>query len=413
MRDDEQLPLRSMRRTLHRRIWRSLPIVLRKLAVLRGAQLLAPRITRGAKAAPPLFVVGLLTEASGLGDAARACHGALANAGESVYAIDLTSELRHQQNFVGFEFKEGRKVFGEGTLLLHIPGPLVAQALLALGRRFIRDKRVIAHWFWELQELPREWRLALPFVHEVFVNTNFVADAVRRLSDRLPVHVVPYPLLKKKIGCPIRDRPDSPFTVLFVFNVLSNFSRKNPCSVIEAFLRAFGAYDERVRLIVKHVNSLFWPSSIELMRKAAADARNIEFIADTLDEFKMNELYARADVVLSLHRSEGLGLVMAEAMLRGIPVVATNWSGNTDYLCSETGVPIGFDLVPVVDPQGNYVGDSLLWANAYIEEAATALRSLRADPCKRERLGRAAAMRAAEFFDAARYVDRVKELYVS
>src|SRR5262249_51241659 len=154
----------------------------------------------------------------------------------------------------------------------------------------------------------------------------------------------------------------------------------------------------------KHASSASWPNSIKLMREAAADARNIEFIGDTLDAAGMNELYDRADVVLSLHRSEGLGLVIAEAMLRGIPVVATNWSGNTDFLTHETGMPIGYDLVIVVDPQGNYVGDNLVWADPHIDEAVLALRALRADPHMRCKLGLAAAAKAAAFFDSANYV---------
>ena len=373
------------------------------------AKLIAPRISSDAKAVPPLIVVGRLSQVSGLGAAARACHDALAAGNMPVYGIDITNKPKRKQIFANFEWRDGRELTGAGTVLLHVPGPLVPLVLIRLGRKFVRGKRIIAHWFWELQELPQSWSSGLSFVHEVFVNTSFVGHAVHTLSNRLPVHIVAYPLAAPAAP---RDNPwrvNEVFTVLFVFNVLSNFTRKNPCAAITAFRRAFGD-DEQARLIIKHANSAYWPTSIELMRQAAADARNIEFLGDMLDEAGMNELYERADVVLCLHRSEGLGLVIAEAMLRGIPVVATNWSGNTDFLTSETGIPIGYDLILVVDPQGDYVGKSLVWADPHIDEAVLALRALRADPHLRSKLGLAGAARAADFFDAARYVKRVRSL---
>jgi glycosyltransferase involved in cell wall biosynthesis len=320
-----------------------------------------------------------------------------------VYAIDLTTDLRYQKDFSNFRYQDGRQMFGQGTVLLHIPGPLVPLAMMRLGGSFVRGKRIIAHWFWELQELPRSWRSALPYIHEVFVNTRFVAEAVRSISEQAAVHVVAYPM-KGPVSRKNREQIEGRFTVLFAFNVLSNFTRKNPCAVIAAFRQAF-AEDNQAHLIIKHTNSAFWPKSIELMRDAARDAPNIEFIGETLNTSMMDELYDRTDVVVSLHRSEGLGLVLAEAMLRGIPVVATNWSGSTDFLTSETGIPIGYDLIPVADHQGNYIGDNLVWADPHIDEAVAALRRLRAEPRMRVAIGLAGARAAGHFFDPARFVD--------
>ena len=95
-----------------------------------------------------------------------------------------------------------------------------------------------------------------------------------------------------------------------------------------------------------------------------------------MDQASLDALYGEADAVISLHRSEGFGLVIAEAMLRGVPVVATGWSGNTDFLSKATGMPIGYDLVPAVDPQDTYDFSETVWAEPRIEEAAQALRTL-------------------------------------
>lgn len=384
--------------------WRRL-LVRRRLR--RVAELLAPRITSGATAEAPLIVAGLLSQTCGLGAAARACYSALEASGLPVYGVDLTAALRYERDYLAFKYIDGSNAVGKGTILLHVNGPWVPAALAQLGRRFVRDKRIVGHWFWELSEVPEDWRPALSFVHDVFVNTHFVADAVRPLSGRTPLHIVPYPLPaagKIRKGYSITDNT---FTVLFTFNVLSNFARKNPCGAIEAFRRAFGN-DPSARLMVKYVNAASWPESERRMQAAAGDAPNIELIGDLRDDDSMERLYHRADVILSLHRAEGLGLVIAEAMLRGKPVIATNYSGSMDFLTTETGIPIGYDLVPVVDPQGNYVDGRCSWADPHIDEAAAALRALRADPHIRERLGRAAVAFAADFFSPARYVDQVK-----
>ena len=109
-------------------------------------------------------------------------------------------------------------------------------------------------------------------------------------------------------------------------------------------------------------------------------------------------MYAKADVLLSLHRSEGFGLTIAEAMLAGLPVIATNWSGNVDFLTKERGVPIGYRLVPSRDPQATYDHAHMHWAEPDIGEAAEALRRLRADPVAAHRLGMAAAAHARAAF---------------
>lgn len=394
----------TMYLALRDNLWRRLPMPLRRALVLRVSQVITPRITRGAIPRPPLIVAGLLSQTSGLGAAARACHNALKCAGLPVYGIDLTTALGQKPDLFDFAFADGRPIVGLGTILLHVNGPLVPLALIRLGHRVLRDKRVIGHWFWELPQLPREWRAALPLVHDVFVNTTFVADAVRAQSASTRVHLVPYPLPVPAQLTPSGGGIEKPFTVLFAFNVLSNFARKNPCAVIAAFRRAFGD-DPLSRLIIKHSNAGYWPESGALMRAAAGDATNIMLIGDALNQDGMDALYQQADVVMSLHRAEGLGLVIAEAMLRSIPVVATNWSGSTDFLSAETGVPIGYELVAVNDPQNNYAGAGLHWAEPDIEEAAVALRALRSDVKWRERLALAGAARAAKFFSPDQYVE--------
>ena len=146
------------------------------------------------------------------------------------------------------------------------------------------------------------------------------------------------------------------------------------------------------------------------MQQAIGGADNITVTDRSMTPGELDRLYAEADVVISLHRSEGFGLIIAEAMLCGLPVVATNWSGNVDILTPDTGTPIGYRLVPARDLQGTYDHPDMLWAEADIAAAAEALVALRADPHLRTRLGQQAAARAEALFSGAAYASRIKEI---
>jgi glycosyltransferase involved in cell wall biosynthesis len=141
------------------------------------------------------------------------------------------------------------------------------------------------------------------------------------------------------------------------------------------------------------------------MRDAAQGAANVELQESSLAPHDMEKLYAETDVVISLHRAEGFGLVPAEAMLRGIPVVATDWPSTKAFLNEETGCPIHYELIPVTDPQGAY--DGQMWADPNIEQAAAALRKLRADPEYRMSLKANAARTASALFCPSVYAKEV------
>ena len=228
--------------------------------------------------------------------------------------------------------------------------------------------------------------------------------------------MVSYPIEPEAIQ-PIRHLHAGPFTAFVAFNFASNFARKNPCAAIRAFRRAFGD-DPGARLIIKYLNEASWPDGVRLMQEAAEGAQNIVMNGEVLDDAGVGGLYQQADVVMSLHRAEGLGLTIAEAMLRGLPVIATNWSGNTDFFTAEAGFPVGFTLIPIDDPQNNYDGAGIrwkdpadaVWADADIDEAAAALRMLRADAELREGLGVAGAKIAHDFFEPARHVEQITRI---
>lgn len=395
-----------LQRQAHRALWQRLPRSLRREALFRVTSWIAPRPAPVAEAVGPVIVAGVLSTASGLGQWARMSYEALRIAGVPVQAIDLSSELMQPSDFSGFSYVDACDHRGPATLCLHVNGPLVPLALLRLGRSLVRDKRIVAHWAWELPALPGDWAYGWPFVHEIVTPSRFVAEAVRPCCGGIPVHVVPLPVMlnvaDREADEPAGLASDQPFTVLCILNVASSLARKNPCGAIAAFKAAFGD-DPTARFVLKVSNMEAYADARAILREAIGDAANIEMIEQTLNAHDLAGLYRRAGAVISLHRSEGFGLVPAEAMARGLPVVATAWSGTADFLNVETGIPVPCRLVPAADPQEIYQHRGMVWADPDITVAAAALRRLRAEPGLARRLGQSAATFAADHWSPKTY----------
>src|SRR5215813_10551290 len=314
--------LRSLLSGLHKEVWQRFPRGARRALLFSFAQALAPAITGGVRLSPPLIVVGALKTASGLGQSARLCHDALKALGLSVYGVDVGPMLMQSDDAVPFEYADGRHLNGAGTLILHVNAPLMSLAILAMPRTLIRDKYMVGYWAWELPRIPDDWLPGLRYVNEIWVPSRFTAAAVAAICGTVPVRVVPHPVAISAIPMRKQPRDGGTFLVLNVFNMASSFERKNALGAVAAFKSAFGS-DPGVRLLVKSMNSQAYPAGANRLRAACGDCANITLHEHCVSVAELEAGYRRADVLLSLHRSEGFGLVLAEAMLHGVVVVAT------------------------------------------------------------------------------------------
>lgn len=381
-----------------RRAWRLLPAEYRVRLAGRIVRLMAPRAAPGIGAGVPgaVSVAGLLGSATGIGEGARLCFDALRRLGYPVDGCDLTAALGGAARLDGVDglgIPAARP--GGGTMILHLNAPQTARALMLMGRRLTTGRRVIGYWAWELPAIPPDWLSGFDHVHEVWTPSRFVADAVRPFTT-MPVRVVPHPVARPRPSRLSRADlgvPEDAFVVLTMFHLGSGFVRKNPVAAVEAFRRAFGDRTD-VCLVVKAVADASLPWAECALEQAVAGAPNIRVLRKVLSAPDQAALIARSDVVLSLHRAEGFGLVLAEAMLLGRPVVATGWSGNLEFMSADSAALVGVRMVPVEDPQGAYVQTDQLWADPDVEEAAEWLRRLAAGHELRDRLGRAAEQEA-------------------
>ncbi len=391
------------------RLWRMLPASARRAAFGRVAAVLAQRPDVVAPAARfGVGVGGEIGRASGLGEGARLMLRALEQMGVPVWPVACGVAVPGEAAIVASE----RPPAG-APLVLHVNAPVLPAALLGLPRGFLRGRRVIGYWAWELPVVPDGWRVGVPFVHEVWTPSRFSARALERLAPGR-VRVVPHPVaasppVPSSLGRADFGWPLQAVVVLVSFSLASSYVRKNPIAAIAAFRAAFGDRADRL-LVLKIVHTEHAPADLAELRSAAAGADNIRFETRLFPSADSHALTRCADIVLSLHRSEGFGLVPAEAMVLGRVVVATDFSGTTDFLDASCGVPIPYRLVPACDPRGVFEAPGAEWAEADVGEAARALRALADDADIRGRLGMAAQAAAATRLGSAALGDAVRAL---
>lgn len=258
----------------------------------------------------------------------------------------------------------------------------------------IRATRRIGYWHWETTDFPEEWCDRFALVDEVWVASEFVADAVR-LKSTVPVAVMPPPVDPPKHE---RDRAwltrqipacgADEFVFLFQFDVLSVPFRKNPEAVIAAFVEAFRPEDP-VRLIVKLLNVDGDPALVARLRRRAGQHR-VSFFDTVLSSEERFRLLASIDCFASLHRAEGFGLSIAEAMACGRPVLVTGWSGNMDFTTAANAALVDYDLVVAEDAHGPYPAGTV-WAEIRIHDAAAKMRRMVEDAAWRQALAEAGA----------------------
>jgi glycosyltransferase involved in cell wall biosynthesis len=388
---------------LHR-FWRLLPREPRRRAFVWLTALMAPK--PGKTSAPlPVVVAGVLSSATGLGESARMNVEGARRAGLPFAIIDLSGSLLADADLPPFTAEGALPPEGPGTLIIHTPGSTLPYALMRCGSRLVRGKRLVGFWHWELPSLPADWRHGCDRLDEIWVPSRFCADAVRQ-SFKGPIRIIPHPVDVEEVRHV--KKPGKSFTALTIFNMASGFERKNPLAAIRAFKLAFGD-DPTARMIVKVVNPDHYPEGLTAMQAAIAGAANIEILAAVMPRKQVMEMIADADAVLSLHRSEGFGMLAAEAMLIGTPVIATDWSATAEFVTPETGMPIPCRLIPAVDPQGCSHDPSQNWADADVVAAAEALRRLRDDPAFAQGLVERARIKAEALFSVERYATLIRE----
>ncbi|MFZ5496155.1 MAG: glycosyltransferase family 4 protein [Verrucomicrobiota bacterium] len=274
--------------------------------------------------------------------------------------------------------------------VFHLDAPVSRDIDHHHGPGFRRGKYNIAYWAWELPEFPDAWIHHTAYFDEIWAPSRFAAEAIAQKVP-LPVLAMPHAIsfarpqgdFRRKYGLP-GDR----FLFLFLYDLNSYSERKNPAAVIEAFRRS-GLAGRGAALVIKVHNVPGNPADFARLREAVASLPGTVLITQTLSRTEIYELESACDCFVSLHRAEGFGLALAECMYLGKPVIATDWSGTTDFVRAGRACPVRCSLVTLDRNHGPYAKGQT-WAEPDIEHAAWWMQQLHGDPALARRIGDAA-----------------------
>lgn len=320
-------------------------------------------------------LIGSFSQDSGLGQSCRLVAKEIERAGIPHAFVDFSPNPGISKE--NREFEDRLSEDGPyGINLFHINMHEFHRAWQLLGADVWNGHYNIAFWLWEMQKFPKEWIPMIAVLDEIWTPAEFVSEAIRKVTDK-PVYTIPY-----TVEAPFdeaMDRahfglPQDRFLYLMLFDSNSISERKNPYGVIEAYTKAFTPADN-TGLVIKIGNAS--EKELDALKKRL-EGYPVTFVKGMFPKVEVNSLIRCCDVYVSLHRSEGYGLVLAEAMMMGVPTVATDYSANIEFQTPDTAclVPytlkkIGKDLYPY---KKNY-----LWADADTDAAAKYMRRLYED----------------------------------
>jgi glycosyltransferase involved in cell wall biosynthesis/SAM-dependent methyltransferase len=320
-------------------------------------------------------IAGYMSSELGVGEAARQMSSALAAAGIETVELDIPVASGEMPERLGVLAPE-RLPFDLN--LVCVNADMVPEFAMATDPRFFEGRYSVGMWFWELAEFPGTLRRSFEPLDEVWVATEHVAEGVRAHAP-IPVEVVRLPVTPEppaELSRAELGMPDG-FCFLFAFDYRSVMKRKNPLGLIDVFSRTF-APESGVTLVLKAMGNHRHPEDAAMLREAASAHPHVTLVDEMVSVREKNAMIAGCDCYVSLHRSEGFGLTLAEAMYFGKPVIATGYSGNLDFMSDENSYLVGYSMT-TVGPDAPPYQPEAKWAEPDLDQAARLMQHVLAN----------------------------------
>ena len=355
---------------------------------------------------------GSLDCSSGLGEAARSSLRALRAAGIPVYTISFQKEEVYGKA-LSLEGRVKKQLYAIN--LVHVTALQTGYLIRAVGTKAFSGRYNIGYWHWEMEQFPRTWDISFRYYNEIWVSTSYNRRAVSQHSS-IPVYSIPHCLdvispNNNDFPLPI-DLPSNKLKFLIMFNMRSNSIRKNAIGAVQAYRKAFEGRSH-VFLVIKVLDGHTNPDAMAILRNMLQGLEHV-IILHELSREELYGLITECDTYISLHRSEGFGLIIAECMALGKTVVATGYSGNMDFMNEEVAYPVRFKLVrnkKHIEPYPK----GLQWAEPDLDHAAERLRSILDNPDAAAVKGKKAAERMAKDWSpeaiGKKYKERLDKIY--
>lgn len=322
-------------------------------------------------------LIGSIRAQTGLGQSTRLVADILEESGENYVIHDFFVPPGPRMGDHTHDLKVSEDMPYDVNIF-HINASEFTIAFINMGKQVWDHRYNIAYWLWELEEFPEEWLGCIDLVDEIWTPADFITNTLKKYTDK-PVVTLPYCVeapVSEEFDRAFFNLPKDIFLFLMMFDSGSIMERKNPYSVFAAYREAFGIDNDRVGIVVK-INE-YSQKDITYINKALEGYKNVYILSDTLTKVQVNSLIKAVDVFVSLHRAEGFGLVLAEAMIVGTPTIATNWSANTEFACSDAACLVDYKMIEIDRDIPPYK-KGYHWADADIAQAAGFMRRLYED----------------------------------
>ena len=315
--------------------------------------------------------VGYLKARSGLGQGSRLLGRTIKNSKYDIAAIDI--KYGNTKSYDETEFDNDITTeFPYNINLFSIqPHTNFEMALSQIGKtKNLEGRYNIGYWVYEIENIPEKWHESFKYVNEIWTPSTFAEKAFKKVSP-VPVHTMYYGIETKKNEKLTRKDfgiPEDKFIYLCLYDPKSSVERKNPQAVIKAFKKAFKNNNKDVYLVIKMNKAE--QEDVDILKDELEGINNYKIFTESLPQEDLYSLISLCDVYVSLHRSEGFGLVMAEAMALGTVCIATNYSGNLDFMNKENSLLVDYKLVKTkLKNHYSYAYDDL-WAEANTNQAS-------------------------------------------
>jgi glycosyltransferase involved in cell wall biosynthesis len=363
-----------------------------------------------------LNIVGFLSAELGIGESAR-CMVRAADAARipaTAVPLKLPCKARMADNSFSPFFQDKNP---HAVNVFHLDAPGSADIDAHHGSAFRTGKYNVGYWAWELPEFPDAWVPYFEFMNEIWCPSDFVRAAIADKSP-LPVVTMPHAIsFQRPVESTVQLRarlglPADKFLFLFLYDLNSYSERKNPRATLAAF-RESGLAAQGASIVIKVHGATGNETDLAALQSAMVDFPGAILLDQALSRSDLYALEATCDCFVSLHRSEGFGLAIAECMYLGKPVIATDWSATAEYLNADNGCPVRAKLITLERSHGPY-SKGQIWADPDIAHAAEWMRRLHADRALAARLGEAARATIEERFSpeaiGARYRRRLEAI---
>lgn len=301
--------------------------------------------------------------------------------------LRLNGHFLHQCDFrldrsASIEYQLDKIPFSEldpACLVTCVNPDLTALAFLGQHPRSLFKKGIshVGFWSWELENFPQIFKPAVSLVDEIWTVSEFAARSislafplVKVSSIKLPV---PFPKNSSKEGSSTDLKNDNKFRVLISLDAQSGVERKNPLDAAKAYLQAFRP-DDGAELVIKVSNSKAHEPALIEMANLVEKRTDVKIMNKNIPKSQYETLIRSSGVFLSLHRAEGFGLNLIDAMSRGSVVVGTGYSGNMDYMNDMNSIPISYELTSISEYANIKIESQ--WATPNVLEASEQMRDL-------------------------------------